>query len=131
MARRCVDPEGVRCDLSAASHGSSPPFVRRAADKPWSARAQDGASPPFGFHFGSHSISHSVRIQISIRFAFGSVSVRVPRLAQQGHDLALALLPCEVDGRLAALGSKSRIGAPFEKTLGDREVAVDCRVMQS
>ncbi|KOO28069.1 hypothetical protein Ctob_012276 [Chrysochromulina tobinii] len=114
MARRCVDPEGVRCDLSAASHGSSPPFVRRAADKPWSARAQDGASPPFG-----------------IRFAFGSVSVRVPRLAQQGHDLALALLPCEVDGRLAALGSKSRIGAPFEKTLGDREVAVDCRVMQS
>jgi hypothetical protein len=46
IARRCVAPEGVRCDLSAASHGSSQPFVRRAADNPWSACAQDGASPP-------------------------------------------------------------------------------------
>jgi hypothetical protein len=105
MARRCVAPEGVRCDLSAASHGSSPRFARRAADNPWSARAQDGASPPFGFHsvriqfrirfafksaFDSQSISHSVRIQFSIQFAFGSVSIRVPRLAQQGHDLALS-----------------------------------------
>jgi hypothetical protein len=72
--------------------------------------------------------SHSVRI----RFAFGSVSVRVPpRLAQQGHDLAIALPPCQVDGRLAVLVSESHIGAAFEKALGDREVVADCRGMQS
>jgi hypothetical protein len=122
-ARRCVAPEGVRCDLSAASHGSSPRFVRRAADKPWSACAPKTAPPLLsGFH--------SIRNRFRIRFAFGSVSIRVPRLAQQGHDLAPALLPCFVDGRLAVI-SKSHIGAPFEKTLGDREVADVCRAMQS
>ena len=46
VARRCVDPSGVRCDLSASSHGSSPPFVWRAAEKQRCACAQDGASPP-------------------------------------------------------------------------------------
>ena len=55
---------------------------------------------------------------------------RIPRLAQQGHDVALALRPCVVEGRLADIGSECRIGAPFEKTLGDREVAVDCSPMQ-
>jgi len=55
----------------------------------------------------------------------------VPSLAQQGHDLALALLPCDVDGSLAPLVSKSHIGAPFEKALGDREVAEVCREIQS
>jgi hypothetical protein len=54
----------------------------------------------------------------------------VPRLAEERHDLALAILPCEVEGRLAGLVSKRRIGAPFEKALGDREVAVGCREMQ-
>ena len=56
---------------------------------------------------------------------------RIPRLADERHDLALATLPCEVEGRLiAVLGSKRHIGAPFEKALGDREVAVVCRPMQ-
>jgi len=54
----------------------------------------------------------------------------VPRLAEERHDLALALPPCQVDGRPAVLVSKRRIGAPFEKALGDREVAVACRAMQ-
>ncbi len=72
MARRCVAPEGVRCDLSVASHGSSPPFVRRVADNPWSACAQDGASPHFGFHSVRnrfrirHSIQHSIRIRFGL-----------------------------------------------------------------
>jgi hypothetical protein len=72
----------------------------------------------------------------SIRFPW-SVFIRVPRLAQQGHDLALALRPCVVEGRLAALGSVLRIGsqrricASFEETLGDREVALESRPMQS
>ena len=43
VARRRFDPGGVRCVLSASSHGSSPPFVWRAAEKPRSACAQDGA----------------------------------------------------------------------------------------
>ena len=74
MARRCVAPEGVRCDLSAASHGSSPPFVRRAADNPWSACAQDGASP----HFGFHSVRNRFRIRFAFNSAFDSHSVRSP-----------------------------------------------------
>jgi hypothetical protein len=36
-----------------------------------------------------------------------------------------------VDGRLAANVSESQIGASFEKALGDREVALVCREMQS
>jgi hypothetical protein len=73
----------------------------------------------------------------SIRF-HRSVFIRV--LAQQGHDLALFLPLCVVEGRLAAqkpLGSEPRIGsqrricASFEETLGDREVTVVCRAMQS
>jgi len=77
-------------------------------------------------------ISHSVRIQFSIiRFAFGSVSIRVPRFAQQGHDLAVAILPCQVEGRLAAKVLKRQIGAAFEKSLDDREAAPGCRLMQS
>ena len=119
MARRCVAPEGVRCDLSVASHGSSPRFVRRAADNPWSACAQDGASP------------HTV----FIRFAFDShsVRIRVPRPAQQSHDLALAMLPGVVEGRLSAQVSvtERQIRASFEETLGDREAAEVCRPMQS
>ena len=74
IARRCVDPEGVRCDLSAASHGSSPPFVRRAADNLWSACAQDGASP----HFGFHSFRNRFRIRFAFKSAFSSHSVRSP-----------------------------------------------------
>ena len=125
MARRCVAPEGVRCDLSAASHGSSPPFARRAADNPWSACAQDGAPPAFRFSFGSHSSR--------IQFAFSSVSIRVPRPAQQSHDLALTLLPCVVEGRLAVQVSvtERQIRASFEETLRDREAAEVCRPMQS
>ena len=62
-----------------------------------------------------------------------SVFIRVPssRLAQQILDLAVALLPCQVQGRLAGIGSEGRIRASFEETLGEREVAVECRVMQS
>jgi hypothetical protein len=59
MARLCVVPEDVRCDLSAASHGSSPSFVRRAAGNRWSAQAA------FGFH------------TVRIRYAFSSHSVRI------------------------------------------------------
>ncbi len=65
----------------------------------------------------------------------------VPRLTQQSHDLALAILPgypatvharsCQVEGSVAVLVSERRIRATFEETLGDREVAVGCRVMQS
>jgi hypothetical protein len=66
---------------------------------------------------------------VAVAFIVRSSS-RVPGLAQQGHDLALAILPCVVDGRLAPLGSKSCIGAAFEKALGGREVAVVCRGMQ-
>ncbi len=76
------------------------------------------------FAFGSRSNQHSIRIR------FG-VSIRIPRLAQQGHDLALALLPCDVEGPPAVNVSESHIGAPFEETLGDRGVAVVCRPMQS
>jgi hypothetical protein len=53
-----------------------------------------------------------------------------PRLAEERHDLAIAMLPCPVEGRPAVLVSKRRIGAPFEKALGDREVAPVCRDMQ-
>lgn len=43
----------------------------------------------------------------------------------------MALLLCEVEGRLVAvLVSKRRIGASLEEELGDREIAVDCRAMQ-
>ena len=42
----------------------------------------------------------------------------------------MAPRPCPVEGRLAVLVSECRIGAPFEKTLGDREVAVPCSLMQ-
>jgi len=67
-----------------------------------------------------------------VRFAFlGSVFIRVPRLAQQGDDLALAILPCVVEGRLAPLVLERRIRTSFEETLGDREAAVGYRVMQS
>jgi hypothetical protein len=69
------------------------------------------------FAFGTHS----VRIQ----FAFSSVSIRVPRLTQQGHDLAVALRLCPVEGRPAPLVSERRIRASFEETLGDRGVAVE------
>ena len=98
--------------LSAASHGESPPFVRRRPAirlrrVPKTARPLRGS-----------------RVR-------RSVFIRVPGLAQQGHDLALAILPCDVEGRIAVLGSKSHIGAPFEKALGDREVAAESRAMQS
>jgi hypothetical protein len=69
---------------------------------------------------------------VAVAFIVRSSS-RVPGLAQQGDDLALAPLPCEVEGRLAkraGIGSKRRIGACFEEALGDREVAVGCRPMQ-
>ena len=104
--------------LSAASHGESPPFVRR---RPAISRRR---------------VPKTARTMRSIRFPW-SVFIRVPRLEQQGHDLALALLPCVVEGRPAALGSELRIGserrirASFEETLGDREVTVVCRAMQS
>jgi hypothetical protein len=55
---------------------------------------------------------------------------RVPRLAEERHKVALALIPCAVEGRVAAIVSECRIRAPFEKTLGDREVAVECSLMQ-
>ena len=97
--------------LSAASHGESPPFVRRRPAI--SRRRVPKTARPL----------HSSRVR-------RSVFIRVPRLAQQGDDLALALLPCVVDGRPAVPGSKRRIGAHFEKALDDREVAVACRVMQ-
>ena len=64
------------------------------------------------------------------RWAISVHARGVPRLAEERHDLALAILPCVVDGRLAVSGSKRRIGAPFEKALGDREVAFVCRFMQ-
>ena len=104
--------------LSAASHGESPPFVRR---RPAISRRR---------------VPKTARSMRSIRFP-RSVFIRVPRLAQQGHDLALALLPCVVEGRPAALGSDRRTGsqrricASFEETLGNREVALECRPMQS
>jgi hypothetical protein len=64
------------------------------------------------------------------RWAISVHARGVPRLAEERHEIAMALLPCVVDGRLAVLVSKRRIGAPFEKALGDREVAVECRFMQ-
>ena len=98
MARRCVDPEGVRCDLSAASYDRSPRFVRRAADNPWSACAQDGASPHFGFH--------SVRIRV----AFSSHSVRSPS-AYRGplNKATTSLLPCFRASSRAVLPYRSRL----------------------
>ena len=59
------------------------------------------------------------------------VAHRVQRLAQQGVDLAVAHPPCQVKGRQAVTELERRIGASFEETLGDREVALPCRVMQS
>ena len=41
------------------------------------------------------------------------------------------MLPRPVEGRPAILGSERRVGAPLEKTLDDREVAPDYRVMNS
>jgi hypothetical protein len=73
------------------------------------------------------SASKSLRNQASV----GLHPRGVPRLAQQGYDLALAPLPCLVEGRLAVIVSESRIGAAFEKALGDREVAAESRAMQS
>ena len=67
------------------------------------------------------------------RWAIGVHARGVPRLAEERHDLAMAILPCPVECRLVAvdgIGSKRRIGAPFEEALGDREVAVACRPMQ-
>ena len=98
--------------LSAASNGESPPFVRR---RPAIRRRR---------------APKTARPLRSIRFP-RSVFIRVPRLAQQGDDLAHALLPCQVEGRPAVLGSERRIRASFEETLGDREVALPCRVMES
>ncbi len=59
------------------------------------------------------------------------VAHRVPRLVQQGHDLAVAMHLCPVEGRVAVRVSERRIRASLEETLGDREVAPACRVMQS
>ena len=83
-----------------------------SASNPPTACAQDGAAAAFESlcSFGLH---------------------RVPRLAQQGDDLALAILPCVVEGRLAPLVLERRIRTSFEETLGDREAAVGYRVMQS
>ena len=89
MARRCVAPEGVRCDLSAASHGSSPPFACRAADKPWSACAQDGASPPP--HRNRFAIMHR---SVSIRAAYrGSLSRATTSLWPLSRAQSMAVLP--------------------------------------
>jgi hypothetical protein len=76
---------------------------------------------------------------VAVAFIVRSSS-RVPGLAQQGDDLDLAPLPCVVECRLAApvalgselrIGSQRRICSSFEETLGDREVTVVCRAMQS
>ena len=97
MARRCVAPEGVRCDLSAASHGSSPPFVCRAADKPWSACAQDGASPPP--HRNRFAIMHR---SVSIRAAYrGSLSRATTSLLPYCRAWSRAVLP-SLDGSVAS-----------------------------
>ncbi len=89
-----------------------------SAGNQWSACAQDGASPP------------PLRNRFAIKHR--SVFIRgVPRLAQQGDDLAAAKLPCPVEGRLAVTVSERRIRASFEESLGDREVAVFCRADQS
>ena len=89
-----------------------------SAGNQWSACAQDGASPP------------PLRNRFAIKHR--SVFIRgVPRLAQQGHDLAVAPLPCQVEGRPARKDSQRRIRASFEETLDDREAARVCRVMQS
>ena len=56
---------------------------------------------------------------------------RVPRFTQEAHDLAVVLLPCDVKGRPAVLGSHRRIRASLEETLGDHEAAVGCRAMKS
>ena len=81
VARRRFDPGGVRCVLSASSHGSSPPFVWRAAEKPRSARAQDGASPP----------PHGNRVAIMHR------SLCVPRGVYRGSlsSATTSLLPSD------------------------------------
>ena len=55
---------------------------------------------------------------------------RIPRLAQQGHDVALAPRPCVVEGRLAGLVSECQIRPSFEQTRGAREAAVVCGDMQ-
>jgi hypothetical protein len=118
IARHLSATQVGRRILSAASHGKSPPFVRR---RPAISRRR---------------APKTARPLRSIRFP-RSVFIRVPRLAQQGDDLALAHLTCPVEGRPAALGSMPRIGserrirASFEETLGDREVTVVCRAMQS
>ena len=79
--------------------------------------------------------SQSTRNQLAINshsvLAFRSVSIRGPRLTQQGHDFAVVILPCVVEGSVAVLVSERRIRASFEETLDDREAAVDCRAMKS
>ena len=76
---------------------------------------------------------HRLRMEIAWRSCIdrSASARRIPRFAEQGHDVALAIRPCDVEGRLAVLVSECRIGAPFEKTLGDRGAAVECRPMQS
>ena len=75
---------------------------------------------------------HRLRIGIARQSCIGRSpsSRRLPRLAEERHDLALALRPCEVEGRLAGIVSECQIRASFEQTRGDREVAVDCGPMQ-
>ena len=75
---------------------------------------------------------HRLRIGIARQSCIGRSpsSRRLPRLAEERHDLAVAILPCPVEGRLAGLVSESQIRASFEQTRGDREVAVECGAMQ-
>ena len=75
---------------------------------------------------------HRLRIGIARQSCIGRSpsSRRLPRLAEERHDLALALRPCVVEGRLAVLVSECQIRASFEQTRGAREAAMVCGVMQ-
>ena len=75
---------------------------------------------------------HRLRIGIARQSCIGRSpsSRRLPRLAEERHDLAVALRPCPVEGRLAGIVSECQIRPSFEQTRGDREVAVPCGVMQ-
>ena len=160
MSRRASTPPSVRLlKLPTPSSQRRPRWQRCRPCNPLRRRCScvRPSSPPCRYHASSTSpnaLTHAPASVVSIRSPSGrkpvvrvcprrrlctsarqrwaiSVHARgVPRLAEERHDLARALLPCPVEGRLAALGSKRHIGAPFEKALGDREVAVACRVMQ-
>ena len=62
--------------------------------------------------------------------ARSSLAAGVPGFSEEGDDLVVAILPREVEGRLAVLVSERRVGALLEKALDDREVALPCAVME-